>query len=1124
MGFEPTLDRGDDQARAAALDVTRSFIVQAPAGSGKTELLIQRYLHLLTIVDNPEEVLAITFTRKATAEMRLRVLEALQGAERGEQPREAHRALTHEVAEAVLRRDMAHGWGIVQNPRRLRIQSLDALNASILRMRPLTMAGTGLSVAEGAELVAIYRRAAVATLDLLSEDDAVGAATRDVLTHLDGDTQTYIESLSRMLATRDQWLTFVGSGLLSDSQSAALRRGIESDLEYIVVEQLRTVRSIVPGDVAAELGKLAAHAALNLRLAGDPDHAICAFGEAPEIPPAQTGGLRSWQALAELLLTRDGDVRKQVNVKQGFQRVDAGQKKAMHALLESLANETDFIEQLHAVRTLPPHRYDDEQWSVLLSLFRLLPTAVAELRRSFLALGVTDHTEVALGAQQALGSADSPGDVALLLDYQIRHILVDEMQDTSLAQYHMLEALTGGWQFDDGRTLFCVGDPMQSIYRFRDAEVAQFMLARQNGIASVPLESLTLQRNFRSGARLVDWFNQVFPDTLPASEDPASGAVPYSDSISADTLEGQGESHVYPVFGTHRAQEATVATSIVCKTLAEHPDDTMAVLVRSRSHTPALLASLREAGVAYQAIDIDRPSDLPEIIEISALTRALEHLGDRVAWLALLRSPWVGLDWTDLHQLVRDAATKTVLELLQEPARCAGLSEFGQQAVRGFMARIEPHLVTDRSRPLHERVERAWFALGGPALLEDENAVANVYHYLRVLSRLEVGGSLPDAAALLELLDDEHVSSEVPARLQIMTIHKAKGLEFDHVLLHGLGRTPRTGDSPVVNWLDLPNELGEARKIIGPIGRRDEAEDDPIHRFIRYKEATKDKHEQARLLYVACTRARKTLHLVGNVTYKSGDENFSTPPSNALLHLLWPAVEQHYIDAFAKVEKSYNGARRDWVAPTLRRFSVPWTAPISTLVPGLESGVPLRSGTRQVSYEWVGTEARLAGTIVHRWLQLAAVGQENLTPDRIRALRPSSEHWSRELGAGDDLVEAICDRVSAALTGVVSDDTGRWLLEPGGEAELALSGIVEGRVESIVIDRVCIDEHGTHWIVDYKTSSHEGGDLAGFLDSERQRHTEQLRKYAHIYKAYRDVPIRCALYFPLLQAFIEVDL
>lgn len=104
------------------------------------------------------------------------------------------------------------------------------------------------------------------------------------------------------------------------------------------------------------------------------------------------------------------------------------------------------------------------------------------------------------------------------------------------------------------------------------------------------------------------------------------------------------------------------------------------------------------------------------------------------------------------------------------------------------------------------------------------------------------------------------------------------------------------------------------------------------------------------------------------------------------------------------------------------------------------------------------------------------------------------------------------------------DGKGQWLMQGDGHAELALSGVVDGRLESVVLDRVRIDDHGVHWIVDYKTSSHEGGRLGEFLQAETDRYRPQLRKYAEIYRNFSGADVRCALYFPLLQEFIEVDL
>src|ERR1700730_14020419 len=115
----------DNAARRRALDPSASFIVQAPAGSGKTELLIQRYLKLLETVDTPDAVIAITFTRKAAAEMRSRVLAALRAAEAGAVPEPEHERVTFEIARQVIEHDLRQGWNLPRNPAQLRIETID---------------------------------------------------------------------------------------------------------------------------------------------------------------------------------------------------------------------------------------------------------------------------------------------------------------------------------------------------------------------------------------------------------------------------------------------------------------------------------------------------------------------------------------------------------------------------------------------------------------------------------------------------------------------------------------------------------------------------------------------------------------------------------------------------------------------------------------------------------------------------------------------------------------------------------------------------------------------------------------------------------------------------------------
>jgi ATP-dependent helicase/nuclease subunit A len=1112
----------DAQARKDALDVRRSFIVQAPAGSGKTELLIQRYLRLLATVDAPEEVIAITFTKKAAAEMQFRVLQALLRSQRGEVPEAAHERVTAAAAAAALERDRRHNWQLIANPGRMRIQTLDSLNASIARMQPLTGGtATGNTVADEAEAKSLYRAAAAATLDYLAEPGNAHDAVQEVLLHLDNNTFLYVDYLARMLETRDQWLPFIGSGQTEDPP--ALRRKLETNLQRVVESHLGQLRDAFPRELLPDLLPLAAYAADNLLAAGKPDHPVATLHELAALPAASAAALDAWRGLAALVLTGGGTWRKRVNVNDGFPAGDDGQKAALYDVIEAASAQPGLRALLDGIRTLPPAAYSDEQWSVLLALFRLLPTAVAELARLFSTQRLTDFIEIALAAGSALGSAESPGDIALLLDYQVRHLLVDEMQDTSRAQYRMLEALTGGWEPGDGRTLFCVGDPMQSIYRFRNAEVAQFLLAQRAGIGALELERLLLRRNFRSGRFLVHWFNTVFAQVLPAADDPVRGAVSYAEAVPA--LDTEGDCHTYPIFSADPAHEAEQGCRVIRDTLALNPDDDMAVLVRGRTQLAALLPRLRAAGIDYQAVDIDRLTDLPEIIDVLALTRAMVHPCDRLAWLALLRAPWIGWDWTDLHALVVNDTRRTVWELLHDEARLQSLSGEARAALQRAWPVLESLRSVSRSASLRERVERAWLELGGPAMLDGAGSVEHVYRYLDVLEKLEIAGTLHDVAELEAQLDLERVSNHGTARLQVMTMHRAKGLQFDHVLLYGLGRVPRRSDRAVLSWFDLPEEHGDEEKIISPVGRRADIENDPIHRFIELTEAEKDRHEVCRLLYVACTRARKSLHLLGHTAPGADGESLRAPDARSLLSLLWPAVAPQFEQAFEPGQAQTTAAGVDqWLSPQRRRLEPGWQLPEVLALPGQDALPQTGSELRSVDYYWVGAEARIAGTVVHRWLQFAVQGGRGADALAGGALAETTHRWLRELGiAPGDAMERITERVDAALDAVRGDARGRWLLSGDGHAELALSGVVNGSIESGVLDRIRIDDDGSHWLVDYKTSTHEGGNLAGFLAAEAERYRGQLARYAALYRAYTGSEVRCALYFPLLQAFIEVD-
>ena len=1129
MGTDGNLLSADLNARADALDVRRSFIVQAPAGSGKTELLIQRYLKLLAEVDHPEEVVAITFTIKAAEEMRLRAINAIRDARQGEPKQEAHHRVTQEAARKVLERDRTREWKLLESPGRMRIQTLDALNAGIARSLPFSSGlGSGGQIVADAELQQLYRRAAAATLDWLVTDGPENASVEQVLTHLDNNTTAYIDHLARMLAKRDQWLPMSGAGFGKPGEHEAARRRLERNIAAAVTARLARVRRLLPEEHLPAITGLCRYAAGNLA-AGE--HEVARLADCNRFPEANAEQVGLWRAVASLLLTQSGSWRKTINKSIGFPPRDEGQKQQMLGLLGLLEEQPSLAAELHRVRELPDPQYTGEQWNVLLALLQLLPLAVAELKTLFNEYGATDHTEVSVAADAALGNADEPGDMSLLLDFAIRHLLIDEMQDTSIAQYRLIEKLVSGWQAGDGRTLFCVGDPMQSVYRFRDAEVGQFLLARDRGIGPVNLQPLLLRQNFRSGEHLVRWYNSLFGELFPPEDDVTAGAIAYSASVPVESRRGMGAWHVYPLFGVSNEEEADVAADVIRRCVDIPENETTAVLVRSRAQLPFLLGKLRDRRIAYQAIEIDRLTDLPEIIDLLALTRALAHRGDRIAWLGLLRGPWVGLSWTDLHTLVFNDKRSTVWELLQDEECLQALSAGGRESLQRLRDTLAPFVSAHGTASIRETVERAWYLLRGPLLLDNEEEVENVYRFLDVLDGLDTAGTIQDVAELEAKLDQEHVSGKAASdcRLHIMTMHKAKGLQFDHIVLYGLGRMTKGDEKSILSWLNLPDAGEGASMLLSPVGARAELETDRLHNFIEAAEREKGRLEQDRLLYVACTRARYSVHLVGHVDLTADGSEICEPRKGTLLHSLWPSTSRIFAEAFRNRCGANPGGSTGiddaFRMPLLRRLEDDSALDTPPGPPGARPTAANAAPELQVDFYWAGSIARHAGTIVHRWLHKLTSGLLEADVAQLERLLPVARIHAKELGVPLQDVDDVCRRALEALRGIMGDEKGRWILTGPGYSEMPLTGVWQGRVESIVIDRLRIDDAGVHWIIDYKASTHEGSGLDTFLQQESQRYRLQLARYAHLYRNLlpdSTVQVRTALYFPLLREFREV--
>lgn len=1152
----------DAAARAQALDPTRSFIVQAPAGSGKTELLTQRFLRLLATVEYPEQIVALTFTRKAAAEMRSRILRAFENAA-GPAPDTAHKRATWDLARAVRDLDAQRGWGLTKHPARLRIQTIDALNALLARRLPvLSASGAALEPTEDAR--PLYEAASAQLIQTLGRDaDLRGLEA--LITHLGNNVPQLIELLSDLLARRDQWLHQIMHARSLDDVRAVL----EATLRSLISHQLQRVGAALGVARRHELLTLAQFAAGNLLADGRGEkrrlwlEACVAFNGALE-PDAQC--LSVWRAMAGALFTGDSELYKSITKTQGFPTHSAAMKQRMNALLDDLRRPEyeKLCEQLRALLSLPDPQYSPAQWGVVQALLEVLPLAVRELRVVFQREGKSDYVEAALLALQALGETDEPTDLALALDYRLQHILVDECQDTSFTQRDLLERLTAGWTPGDGRTLFCVGDPMQSIYRFRQADVGLFLELQASGLPNVSLMPLTLSENFRSTKPIVEWVNRVFPRVFSPVNDAEQGAIAYSPSHAA-RVEASGGVHVHAALSEDEAREAREITRLIRDALARDDASTIAVLVSARTHVAALSRELANAGIDYQAVEIELLRERPVVQDLIALTRALLHLGDRTAWLSVLRAPWCGLSLHDLHAIAshdRAATIRSLLERalapqraartelhaqmeaaqrlrkpppasqrsleLQAPAEGDELSASGRERASKVVRVLEAALAERGRWPLREWVERTWIALQGPATLAQPQDLDDADAFFRRLRQLEVAGDLDDITALEPRLDRLFAQprAQGPARVDVMTVHKAKGLEFDVVILPGLQRRVRGEKPELLRWARIAGSDGGI--VLAPI-KADGAAADPIYSWIEQLEEARIDNERARLLYVAATRARCELHLFGSAALKSDDTGVkpATPGSGTMLRMLWSEVEPAFIAASQAQPAAQHAATEPPRVDVIRRLPAGWRAPPA------DASVPHATPTVSVDlerpeFDWVSEVSRHVGTLVHRELDRIARRGGSSDLDSLSRAAPRLRAELSELGVPRDRAAEAADRVLRSVANTLEAPRGRWLLGieaplTQAQSELALSGIVAGELVNGVIDRTFIDEQGVRWIVDFKTSAHEGGGLEAFLDAEVNRYRPQLLRYATLMRSLDPrESVKAALYFPLLKQWREV--
>jgi ATP-dependent exoDNAse (exonuclease V) beta subunit len=1200
----------DHAARRRALDTRLSAIVEAPAGSGKTGLLLQRYLKLLGEggVSLPEEVLAITFTRKATAELRERVLEQLHAAAANRPLSEdagTFERETRALAESALRADARHEWRLLDQPQRLRIRTIDALCAEIARTLPL-LSGSGTSEpVESAE--PLHREAARRTLlELGGSDAALNDALETVLLHRDGNLMDCETLLARMLEHRQQWgdLVPLDAESLSDEHlDSQIRPRLERSLEAIVCAGLQRVLDAVPKDALVDLSELAGR--LGHESSYHPAEAspVAIWAGRTEPPETCVQDFALWQALLHLLFTKGSEWRKSFRPSYLGFNISYEDGDLLKGLVDEIQSD-ELAEALKAIRSLPAPRFPDDQWRVAKALFRLLRHALIHLKILFAETGHCDFTELALAACEALGAEDGADDLAHSPVARLTHLLVDEMQDTSSSQYTLLERLTRSWD-GHSQTVFLVGDPKQSIYLFRQAQVERFLRTfSERRLGDLPLEPLRLTANFRSQAALVHSFNetfaQIFPKTAAVEQTrgeerevpfveahPVRDAATHPQSIAwhAEVL-GAQETRDVPRRSTRDLRAARIEREAreirqIIEEWRARPLPTgrtkpwsIAVLARARKHLMSITTELgRDRGngpVPFRAVDIDVLNERQEVLDALALTRALLHPADRVAWLAVLRAPWCGLSLVDLLRLTGEGASSdpnaTVAELVAE--RGAKLSPSGQQLLARVWPILEEAATTLGRTSFSAHLERTWLSLGGDAALSTDR-LRNVHRFFEVLRALEQEevGYIDSAKLNVRLSKLFAETSPDDTAVQLLTIHNSKGLEFDVVLIPGLERATPRSRYEILNWLELDSVDGEAAHILlAPIQSRGE-QSYGLNQWLSRVKHKRESAETRRLLYVACTRAREVLHL-----FAAGETDINgmlrKPADGTLLRAAWPVASRQFaVDADpieAEVPTSATPVIRgkllpfvpasdfggeltlaaaadervgDAGAPLVRRLPLSFS-PMERFMRGDSVHLPYTPAVdlpHEPTFERPegSFPVRAFGNVVHRFLQLLAseIAGGHTTDELLAELpawEPRLNAALRNEGVAPALTQREVPRALAALRNALTDPIGRWILaaNDGAASERSISlpnSTVLRADRTFIAGAAPLLDGDRIWIIDFKTGEPGSRSAEQFEEQELLKYRVQLDRYASVLQELSGSSreVKLGLYYPLVPRLLH---
>lgn len=1086
--------------------------VMASAGTGKTYMLVNRLLRLLLAGARADAILAVTFTRKAAAEMQSRLGERLftLAAASDEALVAALEQLGVTPDDTSLERARGLYEALHQERRQVRTTTFHAFCQEILLRFPLEA-----EVPPGFILLdssaEILRAARDSLIDEASRepDGELATALQQLLDYC-GSLDGLERALSSFIAHRGDWWAYTEAC---------------GDPLAFARQQLAGQLGVAPGD--APLSRF-----FN-------QERVAQLGEFGELLRRHPGTRND--AAAELLQTAcDGDIevaRRFESCRQVF-LTEANlprSRKPSTTQAKKMGHEGElrFLE-LHdllaeAILTTLDQRLAYDAWHAGSAWYLAGSRLLAHFQRLKQEQRQLDFTDLEWSAYRLLNRSESAEWVQFKLDQRIDHLLVDEFQDTNPTQWRLLLPLLeelAAAESERSRSVFLVGDAKQSIYRFRRAEPRLFQAAHEWLSEHLAAESFPLHTSWRSSPAIMECVNRVFGgdgplagelrdftlhDThhqqlwgevtlLPLIEKAPEAESPADTALRNPLQQPRGEqsNQQYREEGEQIAGEIRrlISEKRAVKVEGEvrplRYGDIM-ILVRKRTHSGEYEQALLRAGIPYLGAERGTLLQSGEIQDMVALLEVLLTPENSLSLATVLRSPLFACSDEDLMRLAqydRGGWYQRLLALAPEFAADTPLALAANMLQRwhSMAGRIPIHDLLDRIYSEGDLLRR--YRASYPAHLGDR-VTANLGRFLELALEID-SGRYPSLGHFLSRLDEMGTSSDDAPdqasgsgdgdRVRLLTIHAAKGLEAPVVFIADSAQGERPG-KPFNTLLQWPPRAARPESFI-LIGKKDQQPEAVRQKLER--EQQEQRRETANLLYVALTRARQLLYISGTRPANSDDSSWYFALRRALDPSDEVAPDQPSILRHGKPPLPITACAQPTQAPITavdpRLAQAQRVAPLLLeIAPSYQSGVHHLAG-----YEG-DEDGCLRGSLIHRLLQLMSEGDAAEWPELAR--RAAAEF---DLELKDSLLQQCIDECTALLGDSTHASLFRDVEATQVFNEMPLLYRLGERTVYGIIDRLLLRQNEV-WIIDYKSHRHATAENAAAL---AESYRQQLDYYA----------------------------